>query len=148
MNGFFSQIGGALSGLGGLLGFGSSPAATPEALNVAGAEYQGAEANPGRTQFPEPRRDPFAQYTPEQRRQLGLAYLADTAAQMGGREGNAAQSLMRAFNTQAGGGPVLPQMQAPQAMQVAPMMQLQAPPMRMPQMGVQRPGVSSYLLGV
>lgn len=146
----FKGMGNFFSGLGGLLGFSGAPAATPEALNVAGAEYQGAEANPGRTQFSEPRRDPFAQYTPEQRRQLGLAYLVDTAAQMGGREGNAAQSLMRAFNTRSGGGPVLPQIQAPQAMQVAPMVQMQAPTMRMPQMqiGMQRPGVSSYLLGV
>ena len=147
MNGFFSQIGGALSGLGGLLGFGGNPQMPPP-----GPEYyaEGAAAGAATNPPQAPRPDPFAQYTPEQRRQLGLAYLTDTAAQLGGRESNSAQSLMRAFNARSGGGPVLPQMQAPQAMQVAPMMQLQAPPMRMPQqqMGMQRPGVSSYLLGV
>ena len=125
-DGFFSR-------LGGLLGFGGSPAATPEALNVAGAEYQGAEANPGRTQFQDPGRDPFARFTPEQRRQLGLGYLADAAMQFGGRQGTAANALMNAFDTSAGRTPTRPAatQQEPQ-MQFAPLQPL--PPVTMPPM--------------
>ena len=66
----------ALNYLGGLLGFGNTP--SPEALNVAGTGYQGAEANPGSTQFREPRPDPFARFSPEQRQALGYASLIDT----------------------------------------------------------------------
>ena len=125
-DGFFSR-------LGGLLGFGGSPAVTPEALNVAGAEYQGAEANPGRTQFPEPRRDPFARFTPEQRQQLGLGYLADAAMQFGGRQGTAANALMNAFDVSGGRTPTRPAAaQQEQQMQFAPLQQL--PPVTMPPM--------------
>lgn len=143
----------ALSYLGGLLGFGGGGSQIPAEYYASGPVAPMAANEQGPAIPPPPggvadRRDPFAQYTPEQRRQLWMAYLTDTLAQVSGREGTAAQSLMRAFNTRAGGGPVVPQMQAPQAMQPAPMVQLQAPTMRMPQMqiGVQRPGVSSYLL--
>lgn len=147
----FEGAGNFFSRLGGLLGFGGSPAATPEALNVAGAEYQGAEANPGSTQFREPRPDPFARFSPDQRKALGYASLIDAFGAAAGTPTSAASGLMQTFDftsgrNQRGGLPQIAQ-QAPQAMQVAPMMQLQAPPMRMPQMGVQRPGVSSYLLG-
>lgn len=126
VNSFFGR-------LGGLLGFGGSPAATPEALNVAGAEYQGAEANPGRTQFQDPRRDPFARFTPEQRQQLGLGYLADAMMQAGGRQGTAANALMNAFDTSAGRTPTRPAavQQEPQ-MQFAPLQQM--PPVTMPPM--------------
>lgn len=129
----FGQFGDFFSRLGGLLGLGGSPAATPEALNVAGAEYQGAEANPGRTQFPEPRRDPFARFTPEQRQQLGYGYLADAAMQFGGRQGTAANALMNAFDTSAGRTPTRPAaaQQEPQ-MQFAPLQQM--PPVTMPPM--------------
>jgi len=129
----FNQLGDFFGRIGGLLGFGGSPAATPEALNVAGAGYQGAEANPGRTRFPEPGSDPFARFTPEQRQQLGLGYLADAAMQAGGRQGTAANSLMNAFDVSAGRTPTRPAaaQQEPQ-MQFAPLQQM--PPVAMPQM--------------
>lgn len=129
----FGQFGDFFSRLGGLLGLGGSSAATPEALNVAGAEYQGAEANPGRTQFQDPRSDPFARFTPEQRRQLGLSYLADAIMQAGGRQGTAANALMNAFDTSAGRTPTRPAaaQQEPQ-MQFAPLQPL--PPVTMPPM--------------
>lgn len=139
VNSFFGR-------LGGLLGFGPSPSSImseanaarqaqlqPEAVNVMGAEYQGAEANPGNTFFPEQRRDPFARFTPEQRRQLGLGYLADAAMQFGGRQGTAANALMNAFDTSAGRTPTRPAaaQQEPQ-MQFAPLQQM--PPVTMPPM--------------
>ncbi len=129
----FGQFGDFFSRLGGLLGLGGSSAATPEALNVAGAGYQGAEANPGRTQFPEPRRDPFARFTPEQRQQIGLGYLTDAVSQFGGRQGTAANSLMNAFDVSGGRTPTRPAaaQQEPQ-MQFAPLQQL--PPVTMPPM--------------
>ena len=128
--GLFSGLGSAFSGLGGLLGFGGSPAATPEALNVAGAGYQGAEANPGRTQFPT-RPDPFARFTPEQRQQLGLGYFTDALMQVGGRQGTAVNSLMNAFDTSAGRTPTRPvaAQQEPQ-MQFMPLQQMQPVAMR------------------
>ena len=118
--------------LGGLLGFGNATP-SPEALNVAGASYQGAEANPGRTAFPLPRVDQFARFTPEQRQQMGYGAIADAFMQMGGRQGTALNSMMNAFDTQAGRTPtkqVAPQ-QEPQ-MQPVPMIQM--PPVTMPQM--------------
>lgn len=138
---------GFLSSLGGLLGFGGNPQMPP-----AGPEYYAESAAAGAATNPPqaPRPDPFAQYTPEQRRQLGYAYLADTLSQASGRQGTAANALMQAFSPRSGGAPIIPQVQMPQAPQMAPMVQMQAPTMRMPQMqmGMQRPGVSSYLLGV
>ena len=146
----------ALSYLGGLLGFGSGGSQIPAEYYASGPVAPMAANEQGPAIPPPPggvadRRDPFAQYTPEQRRQLGMAYLADTFMQSGGRQGTAAQSLMKAFNTGSGASAInIPQIQPPQAMQPAPMVQMQAPTIRMPQMqmGVQRPGVSSYLLGV
>ena len=128
----FGQFGDFFSRLGGLLGLGGSPAATPEALNVAGAGYQGAEANPGRTQFPT-RPDPFARFTPEQRQQLGFGYLADALMQAGGRQGTAANALMNAFDVSGGRTPTRPAAaQQEQQMQFAPLQQL--PPVTMPPM--------------
>ena len=128
----FEGMGNFFSGLGGLLGFGGSPAATPEALNVAGAGYQGAEANPGRTQFPT-RPDPFARFTPEQRQQIGLGYLTDAASQFGGRQGTAANALMNAFDVSGGRTPTRPAAaQQEQQMQFAPLQQM--PPVTMPPM--------------
>ena len=126
----------ALNYLGGLLGFGNTP--SPEALNVAGTGYQGAEANPGSTQFREPRPDPFARFSPEQRQALGYASLIDTFGAAAGRPTGAASGLMQTFDltsgrSQRGGLPqIAPQQQAAQAPQP---MQIQAPPMRpIPQM--------------
>lgn len=128
----FEGAGNFFSRLGGLLGFGGSPAATPEALNVAGAEYQGAEANPGSTQFREPRPDPFARFSPDQRKALGYASLIDTFGAAAGRPTGAASGLMQTFDltsgrTQRGGLPQIAQQQAAQAPQP---MQIQAPQMR------------------
>jgi len=126
--GFFSR-------LGGLLGFGgqSNPAMPP-----AGPEFYGEAAAAGQaTNIPKPpeppRPDPFARFTPEQRQQLGLGYLADAAMQAGGRQGTAANSLMNAFDVSGGRTPTRPAaaQQEPQ-MQFAPLQQM--PPVVMPQM--------------
>lgn len=85
--------------LGGLLGFNQQ---SPEALNPMAAGYQGAEANPGRTEFAPPRADLYGRFTPEQRQQIGYGYLMDAFSQIGGRQGNAANSLMNAFDVQGG----------------------------------------------
>lgn len=145
----------ALSYLGGLLGFGGGGSQIPPEYYASGPVAPMAPNEQGPAIPPPPggvadRRNPFAQYTPEQRRQLGYAYLADTLSQAGGRQGTAANALMQAFSPRSGGAPIIPQVQMPQAPQMAPMVQMQAPTMRMPQMqiGMQRPGVSSYLLGV
>ena len=98
--GLFSGIGNAVSGLGGLLGFGGSQipgeyyASGPVAPMAANEQGPAIPPPPGGVAD---RRDPFAQYTPEQRRQLGFAYLADTLMQAGGREGTAAKSVMQAL---------------------------------------------------
>lgn len=120
----------AFNYLGGLLGFGGNPAMPP-----AGPEYYaegmaaGAATNPPQA----PRPDPFARFSPQQRQQLGLGYLADAAMQAGGRQGTAANSLMNAFDVSGGRTPTRPAaaQQEPQ-MQFAPLQQM--PPVAMPQM--------------
>lgn len=134
----FGGLGDFFSGLGGMLGIGGSPTATPEALNVAGAEYQGAEANPGRTQFQEPRPDPFARFTPDQRRYLAFAALGDTLSAAGGGRGNSARNMMNILDVQSGQGKqsdLLSQVgQQPEQrqdfMRLQPMPPLAMPPMR------------------
>lgn len=118
------------SRLGGLLGFGGNPQMPP-----AGPEYYAESAAAGAATNPPqaPRPDPFARFTPEQRQQLGLGYLADAAMQFGGRQGTAANALMNAFDVSGGRTPTRPAaaQQEPQ-MQFAPLQQL--PPVTMPPM--------------
>lgn len=116
--------------LGGLLGFNQQ---APEALNPMAAGYQGAEASPGRTEFPAARQDAFARFTPEQRQQIGYGYLADAAMQFGGRQGTAANALMNAFDVS--GGRAVPRAMATQQepqMQFTPVQPIQSA--AMPQM--------------
>jgi hypothetical protein len=119
-----------LSGLGGLLGFGGNPQMPP-----AGPEYyaEGAAAGAATNPPQAPRPDPFARFTPEQRTQLGLGYLADAAAQFGGRKGTAASALMNAFDVSGGRNPV--NAVAAQQEPKAQFLQLQQlPPVTMPPM--------------
>lgn len=121
---------GFLSSLGGLLGFGGNPQMPP-----AGPEYYAESAAAGAATNPPqaPRPDPFARFTPEQRQQLGLGYLADALMQAGGRQGTAANALMNAFDVSGGRTPTRPAAaQQEQQMQFAPLQQL--PPVTMPPM--------------
>lgn len=126
----FGQFGDFFSRIGGLLGLGGNPQMPP-----AGPEYyaEGAAAGAATNPPQVPRPDPFARFTPEQRQQLGLGYLADAAMQFGGRQGTAANALMNAFDVSGGRTPTRPAavQQEPQ-MQFAPLQQM--PPVTMPPM--------------
>jgi hypothetical protein len=116
-----------LAGLGGLLGTGSTP---NPAMPPAGPEFYSEAAAAGQaTNIPKPPAlaafDPFARFTEDQRRQLGLGYAADAMTQLGGRQGNAVNSLMGVFDGQAGrSAPKIPNMMQPEErMQIIPIIQ-------------------------
>mgnify|MGYP003340783659 CR=1 FL=1 len=101
----FGQLG---DWLGGLLGFNQAP--VPEAVNIMAPEYQGAEANPGRTEFQAARNDPFARFTPEQRRMMGLVSIGDMIGSLGGGTPSGLRNLMAGYDAMAGrSGNNLPQ---------------------------------------
>ena len=134
----FGQFGDFFNRLGGLLGLGGGGSQIPAEYYASGPVAPMAANEQGPAIPPPPggvadRRDPFARFTPEQRQQLGLGYLADAAMQFGGRQGTAANALMNAFDTSAGRTPTRPAaaQQEPQ-MQFAPLQPL--PPVTMPPM--------------
>lgn len=125
-----------LASLGGLLGTSGTPNPT---MPPAGPEFYGEAASAGQaTNIPQPPApaayDPFSRFTQDQRRQLGFGYAADAMSQLGGRQGNAANSIMGVFDGQAGrAAPKIPNMMQPEErMQVIPMAQ-------MPSMGRMQP---------
>lgn len=145
MGAFQKSLGGAemfqeaLNYFGGLLGFGGQQPSIPAEYYAAGpvapmpADMQGPPLPPPPGGVANRPPGPFERFTPEQRQQMGYGAIADAFMQMGGRQGTALNSMMNAFDTQAGRTPQR-QVAAQQEPGMQPVPMIQMPPVTMPQM--------------